>query len=241
MSATWPVIVACKAAKEASSVRARASICAARRSGSSGLRSSWATVTRSAACGGYAAVAVDSLRWASSVDSVSCRFSARSTLSSSSRSSAWWATAGSVTGLPSALRAAEFALGRPGGSWLLPVRDLEADAAIADEVACGSEHRLAADLELLHRPVRPRAGEDEIEEWLAGCDGLPQFLVLGLVPAPARARAGRIAQRLDAQPQHLEHRPRHLGEGAIRILFPVPVGSQLGEAAVARLAFAPFR
>src|SRR4051794_15268882 len=32
-------------------------------------------------------------------------------------------------------------------SWLLALRDLEADAAIPDEVACGAEHGLAADLE----------------------------------------------------------------------------------------------
>jgi hypothetical protein len=61
------------------------------------------------------------------------------------------------------------------------------------------------------------------------------------VPAVVVVHRGAVAdQRAHTQAQHLHHRARHLGEGAVLVLLPVPVRGQLGQAAKARLALAQF-
>jgi hypothetical protein len=101
------------------------------------------------------------------------------------------------------------------------------------------EHRLAAHLELLPRAVDVDAAEDEIEERLPGGDGLLQQVALRLVPARhLRAAFSIRPQTVHPDAEHLQHRAGNLGEAAVRVLLPVPVGGELGEAAIARFALA---
>jgi hypothetical protein len=84
--------------------------------------------------------------------------------------------------------------------------------------------------------------EREVQEGLAGGDGGPQLRALGFVPALLVHGQGRFArfQGIDTNAEHLQRRARNLGEVAVLVLFPVPVRSQLGQAAEARLALAQF-
>ena len=84
------------------------------------------------------------------------------------------------------------------------------------------------------------AAEDEIQERLRAPRSSPA--VLALAPRSSRPPVHRVssAQRVDADAQHLQHRAGDLGEVAVLVLLPVPVGRQFGQAAVAGLAFAQF-
>ena len=91
---------------------------------------------------------------------------------------------------------------------------------------------------LLLRAVGIDAAEDEIQEWLPGCDGRLQMLAFRLVPA-RHLRAARVSgQGVDPDAEHLQDRAGNLGEVPVLVLLPVPVGGQLGQAAIAGFAFA---
>ena len=64
---------------------------------------------------------------------------------------------------------------------------------------------------------------------------------LGVVP-PGRCLVARsLREGVHPDAQHFEDRTGHLGEVPRLVLLPVPVGGELGEAAIPRLAFAQFR
>ena len=58
---------------------------------------------------------------------------------------------------------------------------------------------------------------------------------------PATGIVARVSrQGVDPDAEHLQHRAGNLGEVPVLVLLPVPVGGQLGQAAIARFAFAQF-
>ncbi len=71
---------------------------------------------------------------------------------------------------------------------------------------------------------------------MAGRDRGLQRFALRFVPAAQLRRVCFVAERFDANSEHLQDGARDLRELAVLVLFPVPVGRQLGEASEARLA-----
>jgi hypothetical protein len=64
----------------------------------------------------------------------------------------------------------------------------------------------------------------------------PAALCAALRSSAQLRRVCLVAERFDANSEHLQDGARDLRELAVLVLFPVPVGRQLGEAAEARLA-----
>ena len=118
--------------------------------------------------------------------------------------------------------------------------EFHADSAIADEAGGAVEHRLPAYLEPLLRAIGIDPAEDEIQEWFPRGNAGIQQRPLRLVPAAHRRTGVFSRQGVDADAEHLQNRTGNLGELHILVLLPVPVGSQFGQAAIARFAFAQF-
>ena len=118
--------------------------------------------------------------------------------------------------------------------------ELHADSAVTDEPAGLIEHRLTAHVKLLLRAVGIDAAEDEIQERLPGCNDCLQRLPFRLVPAWHLSIVGVSHQGVDPDSEHLQDRTGDFGEVPVLVLLPVPVGRQLGEAAIAGFALAQF-
>src|SRR5512140_305166 len=86
-----------------------------------------------------------------------------------------------------------------------PFGDFQPDAAVAEQLAGRAEHWLAADLEFLLRAIGIDAVEDEVEERPPLGNGSLQLRALLFVPAVRRG-AWRVAECIDPQAEHLEHR-----------------------------------
>src|SRR5512147_891688 len=95
--------------------------------------------------------------------------------------------------------------------------------AVADEAAGSVEHRFTADLEPLLRAVRIGATDYEVEKRLALDDLRLQRFALCRVPPVRGVVAGFADERIDADAEHFQRRTRHFREGAVLVLFPVPV------------------
>ena len=120
----------------------------------------------------------------------------------------------------------------------LAYAEFHADAAITGEAARLVEHGLSAHPEFLPRAIGIDTAEHEVQERLAGGDLLAQHVPLRLVPARVAGLARFPRERRHPDPEHFQHRTGNLGEGARVVLLPIPVGGELGQASIARLAFA---
>ena len=116
--------------------------------------------------------------------------------------------------------------------------DFGADAAVADAVAGGVEHRLPADSKPLRRAIGIDATEGEIQERLAGRDLCLKQFALRLIPAGGFVGAG-LAQKVgDPDSQHLLDRTGNLGVAPGLVLLPIPAGGEFGQAAIVGFALA---